>query len=601
MSARSAARKPPVRGNSGLGGRMKSVDSSYDENSRADHAQLVDELKLQVQRAEIASEQYQKEVEILQLRLHEAVGERNNLEAQISQKDMEAETVHTEAKDIMRQQKELEQTHHAEKDMMLKEREHQLNKEQELQSIIHRLNETIRQREMRAHVEGERPVISRSGMSALTPQQSSTNSLAASFRSRASPDLDPGQFAPSAQLERSPSRNNSKLLLQKDKMIESLRLELAEVQIKLAEMEHVGDGRLQQIEKQLLDTKMANARLMEDNESFQLLLSEKTLKGDFMQESRPDTAAGLGTLADELESAGNGGEGENGEAYKRLEAELKSSRDSNKALTLYIDKIIGRLLQHEGFEHIIHDKDDLPKATMKTTDKALPPPPPGEQGPSFLQRAKSVVAGKGGRPPPKIRPMSYMPSTAPEVAPTAHENPDTAPSIPLTRGHRRSRSDQATENPIPAAIVGQMRRGSPLRTSSGGPASPGISPSMSPIMSSTRSPFFPSSNPPSSRVTSGSGPTTAERSSRTNSILSEHSGEVNSQDTPSPPREKQGPNALPGAVMKQNQLRPLRLVRENTILEDDEAARKKANRGSWMPAWFNRAGSVENEPMRPAT
>jgi hypothetical protein len=381
-------------------------------------------------------------------------------------------------------------------------------------------------------------------------------------------------------------------------MIESLRLELAEVQIKVAEMEHMGDGRLQEIEKQLLDTRMANARLMEDNESFQLLLSEKTLKGDFMHESRPEAAAGLGTLADELESDTSTGDGESSEAYKKLEAELKSSRDSNKALTLYIDKIIGRLLQHEGFEHIIHGGDP-PGTAPKPTDKALPPPPPDENGPSFLQRAKSVVAGKTGRPPRKARPLSYMPPAAPEVAPTAHENPETAPSIPLSRGHRRSRSDQATENPAAAAIVGQMRRGSPLRTSSGGPTSPGISPSMSPSMSSNRSTFFVSSNPPSSRITSGSGPPTAERSSRTNSMLSEHSGEVNSQDTPSPPREKQGPNALPGAVMKQSQLRPLRLVRENTSLEDDEAARKKANRGSWMPTWFNRAGGVENEPIRP--
>jgi hypothetical protein len=384
-------------------------------------------------------------------------------------------------------------------------------------------------------------------------------------------------------------------------MIESLRLELAEVQIKLAEMEHKGDGRLQEVEKQLLDTRMANARLMEDNESFQLLLSEKTLKGDFMQESRPETAAGLGTLADELESAGDGGEGESSEAYKKLEAELKSSRDSNKALTLYIDKIIGRLLQHEGFEHIIHERDEPPRGPPRPIDKALPPPPPEEQGPSFLQRAKSVVSRGGGKPTPKPRPLSYMPPPVTETAPTAHENPDTAPSIPLTKSHRRSRSDQANDNPAAAAIVGQMRRGSPLRTSSGGPTSPGISPSMSPSMSSGRSPFFLNSNPQSARVTSGSGPPTAERSSRANSILSDHTGEVNSQETPSPPREKQGPSVIPGAVMKQNQLRPLRLVRENTSLEDEEAARKKANRGSWMPAWFNRATGVENEPIKPST
>lgn len=143
---------------------MKSTDTSYDDDSRAEHARLVEDLRQQVQKAELASEQYQKELEILQIRLHEAVGERNILEDQISQKDIEAEAVHVETKDIMRQKKELEQNHYAEKTMMLKEREERVKKELELQGIIQRLNETIRQREMRAYVDGDRPVMARSGM-----------------------------------------------------------------------------------------------------------------------------------------------------------------------------------------------------------------------------------------------------------------------------------------------------------------------------------------------------------------------------------------------------------------------------------------------------
>jgi chromosome segregation ATPase len=166
MSARAAARKPAVRGNSGLAARTQSTDGSYDDDSRAEHAQLVEDLRQQVQKAEIASEQYQKELELLQMRLDEAAEERNILDEQISQKDSEAEAVHTETKDVMRQKKELEQTHYAEKAMMLKEREGQIAKEQELQGIIQRLNETIRQKEMRAYVDGERPAMPRSGMSA---------------------------------------------------------------------------------------------------------------------------------------------------------------------------------------------------------------------------------------------------------------------------------------------------------------------------------------------------------------------------------------------------------------------------------------------------
>lgn len=143
---------------------MKPTDSAYDDDSRAEHAQLVDDLKLQVQKAEIASEHYQKELEILQMRLNEVVIERNNLENQISEKDGEVEAVHAEFKDVMRRNKELEQAHYAEKAMLFKEQERQLHKEQELNGVIQRLNETIRQKEVRAQVDGDGAVVPRSGM-----------------------------------------------------------------------------------------------------------------------------------------------------------------------------------------------------------------------------------------------------------------------------------------------------------------------------------------------------------------------------------------------------------------------------------------------------
>jgi hypothetical protein len=334
----------------------------------------------------------------------------------------------------------------------------------------------------------------------------------------------------------------------------------------------------------LLEARMTNARLLEDNESYQLLLSEKTLKGDFMNDSGP-SATGLGSLADELESAQKNSEGES-EAYRKLEAEVKNLRDGNKALTLYIDRIIGRLLQHEGFEHIIHEKNEPPAVPSKTavTEKALPPAPapaPAAAGPSFLQRAKSVVS----RPtaPPKVRPLSLA------QPPTAHENPDTAPSIPLTRSHRRSRSDQVQTqeehspmSPAPAAaVVGQMYRGSPLRTISGGPTSQGISPALSPSLGPTRTSYFPPPQSLTNRTPSGSRPA-VEHGSSSNSFVSEHSADVYSTDASSAaPAPAATSNNIPGAVMKQNQLRPLRLVREQAAAEDEEAA-KKANRGSWF-------------------
>jgi hypothetical protein len=56
-------------------------------------------------------------------------------------------------------------------------------------------------------------------------------------------------------------------------------------------------------------------------------------------------------------------------------------------------------------------------------------------------------------------------------------------------------------------------------------------------------------------------------------------------------------NNYTGAVMTQNKLRPLRLVSDAAKLEEEEAARKKANRASWIPGWFNRPANADEQPQ----
>ena len=184
--------------------------------------------------------------------------------------------------------------------------------------------------------------------------------------------------------------------------------------------------------------------------------------------------------------------------------------------------------------------------------------------------------------------MSYA-----QPPPTANENPQTAPSIPLNRGHRRARSDQAAQAAQAAqasqpdlgaaALVQHMNRASPLRTVSGGPLSPGISP-LSPQLSGKPS-YFPVPSQASNRTPSASQQTGGKSSSR-NSVNSDISQERSSTDAGSAqtgaPTPSQGP-VLPAGVMKQNQLRPLRLVQAQS--QEDDDARKRANRGSWM-GWF---------------
>ena len=445
-------------------------------------------------------------------------------------------------------------------------------------------------------------------------------------------------------------------------VIESLKLELAEVQIKLVEMENMGGDRMQDLERTLLETRMTNARLMEDNESFQLLLGEKTLSGDFPKHDfmqKPAAASsnsGLGSLAEELEAAD--GESDN---YRRLEAESKSLRDQNKALTLYIEKIISRVLMHDNFEIILDQKPEptLPVSKSMTggnVQKDLPAPPKEDAAQnSVLQRAMSVVGAgpKRSRPQSQVitsamaptpiaedltpkartRPQSQIFSTNPIFGPRASEDPLTAPSIPLGRtgsisggpgrGHRRTqseKSDLGTYNPsaptgTAANVVNQMHRG-PSPAHEGGAISP-----VSPGSTTARTSYFAPpalvsaantssyrSSPANSRAVSSTTRATSvsqhgrsERvGSSANSARSRDSGEV-----PSPPRNRHGETTYTGAVMAQNKLRPLRLVQENqgvqagdsgarrvSTVQDEDAARKRANRGSWM-GWFNRGKDGE--------
>lgn len=603
MSARAAARGKAI------------ADSAAEEDAKAEVAARMDELQERLQEAERACEESQKQAAVLQLKLDEAHKEQGMLEDSVHEHTERVNDLELEKKESLRARREMEQIYESEKEAAMKEKEEAVTREEEMRVAMQRMKETLAQREMRAGLEDDR-----------RPSFTRHSSHARSANESPNPDGSDRQFAPpSISRSDSTSRMNSNLVNQKDKIIEGLRLELAEAQIKLVEMENMGGGRLQEIQRQLFDVKMHNARLMEENESFQLLLSEKTLQGDFLRPpshggSRPpsrhlDSAAGT-TLADELDSQADESEIEGD--TRRLHAEIQSLKDANKALTLYINNIISRLLQHDQFEAILDKTPDLmagPGAARKRqhnadTEKELPPPPPEkDEQPSLLQRAKSVMGGPRPRPRPLSQTLTAFDQIEPpQRTPGLNENPNTAPSVPISRsrstrasGHRRANSDWPA-----ASVVTNMYRG-PSPTS-GGPLSPGPA---SPI---NRNSFLGRTPSSSTQV-----PTISEdniekdgardskmssNASNRNSVHSSHgyvvnddesttgaSGLANERSNPSsPPRSttSSGDKDKPsGAIMMGSKPRPLRLVQEAA---DEDAAKKQANRGSWF-GWMNKGGA----------
>ncbi|KAK3665914.1 hypothetical protein LTR22_003233 [Elasticomyces elasticus] len=478
----------------------KTQDAMGDEDAKAETQSRLDDLAERLQQAEDALQESRKVAGTLQMKLDDALKDQAALEETAHEHSERVEELESERKEALRKKREFEGIYEAERVSAMKEREEASRREEELMARL------------RGREEGEDGGGGRGSGHLGRPMSISRASSFNRNSSTASPTPDSGSgFAPPSSLQRSDSRSNSKLVNQKDKIIQELRIELAEAQIKLVEVENAG---IQQLQSDLMATKLQNARLMEENESFQLLLSEKTLNGELADLLRPSSVAGSRppsrhpaastSLADELgceTDSVDGFGGDEGARGVRLQAEVNSMREQNKALTLYINNIISRLLQHDAFEAILDKTPDLmagpgaasmrQQQTAAVVEKALPPPPPekdveegkvkleevkggemaegGEVMPAppqgFLQRAKSVMgggrAGRGGRPlsyavsttdqeklQQQLRGTGTEDATGGKVGGVT-ENPQTAPRVPLMRSsssrgsshHRRANSE----------------------------------------------------------------------------------------------------------------------------------------------------------------
>ena len=71
------------------------------------------------------------------------------------------------------------------------------------------------------------------------------------------------------------------IIREKDREIDALKLELADIEVRLAEQASSALLRTRQVEDALLQSKLENIRLAEDVESYQMLLHDRTIKGEY--------------------------------------------------------------------------------------------------------------------------------------------------------------------------------------------------------------------------------------------------------------------------------------------------------------------------------
>ena len=115
-----------------------------DEDTKSANAQLIFDLKEQVERAENASEQYRKELEVMQKRIDEASNQLTLAEETDFKTRTEIDKLRAEVKDGARQKREIEIASESERNLLLQDRDRQSRREAELQSVVNRLNETLR-------------------------------------------------------------------------------------------------------------------------------------------------------------------------------------------------------------------------------------------------------------------------------------------------------------------------------------------------------------------------------------------------------------------------------------------------------------------------
>lgn len=123
-----------------------STTSDAEDDARAETVAVLDDLKERLRKTETISEQFQKQAQVLQSRLDDALHEQGKLEDRLHENEERLETLENDKRDALRQKREMESIYEAERSSMTKEREEMSNREEEMQIIIQRLKDSLNQR-----------------------------------------------------------------------------------------------------------------------------------------------------------------------------------------------------------------------------------------------------------------------------------------------------------------------------------------------------------------------------------------------------------------------------------------------------------------------
>lgn len=113
----------------------------------------MDELRERLRRAEIAAEEYQRQLSIMQEQLKDSMQDYGNLEEQLHESQLKVDNMEVEKLSWMREKNQLEKDFDAERVVFMAGQAEAQKREEDMQHSMKRLKENFAQRELRMTVD----------------------------------------------------------------------------------------------------------------------------------------------------------------------------------------------------------------------------------------------------------------------------------------------------------------------------------------------------------------------------------------------------------------------------------------------------------------
>lgn len=131
-------------------------DDPNEEDARAENISIIEELKDKNRKAQTASEEYQRQLNMLQIRLDDSLSQQGKLEDQVAEVTRTVVELENEKSRELRLKREMESNFDAERAAFVRDKNEQKAREEELELVIQRLKENLAQRDLRSGVDDDK-------------------------------------------------------------------------------------------------------------------------------------------------------------------------------------------------------------------------------------------------------------------------------------------------------------------------------------------------------------------------------------------------------------------------------------------------------------